>query len=271
MSELRVPGATLHYQVQGVGPVLLISQSGEGDADRTVDLAEHLVDDFTVVTYDRRGLSRSVLDEPAHGATMAEHADDVHRLLTELTDQPVQMLGCSLGAVIGLHLAVEHPDQIGTLVAHEPVAPRLLPDDQRARHEHELAEVQALYAREGLPAAFKVIADILGIDPSSPDAEPGLTPQPMTPNRTANFDHFIRHDFSAVITDTLPVTRLARTRTRIVPAVGTTTPHHVFDYQCAEALAALVGTQVVRFPGGHNGNTAHPLGYATLLRQIFRP
>ncbi|MFI7538380.1 alpha/beta fold hydrolase [Streptosporangium sp. NPDC049376] len=271
MSELRVPGATLHYQVRGTGPMLLISQSGEGDADRTVDLVEHLAGDFTVVTYDRRGLSRSALDEPARGATMAEHADDVHRLLAELTDQPVRMLGCSLGAVVGLHVAVRHPDQIGTLVAHEPVAPRLLPDDRRARHERELAEVQALYEREGLTAAFKAIADVLGIDPANPDAEPGLTPQPMTPNRIANFDYFIRHDFSAVITDTLPVARIAHTRTRIVPAVGATTPHHVFDYRCAEALAALLGTQVVRFPGGHNGNTAHPRGYATLLRRILQP
>ena len=87
--------------------------------------------------------------------------DDVHRLLAELTDQPVRMLGCNLGAVIGLHVAVRHPDQIGTLVAHEPVAPRLLPDDRRGRHERELAEVQALYEREGLTAAFKAIADVL--------------------------------------------------------------------------------------------------------------
>ncbi|MFI6804712.1 hypothetical protein ACIBO6_06825 [Streptomyces luteogriseus] len=35
---LNVSGAVLHYQVHGTGPVLLISQSGEGDADRTVDL-----------------------------------------------------------------------------------------------------------------------------------------------------------------------------------------------------------------------------------------
>lgn len=270
MSELRVPGATLHYQVRGTGPMLLISQSGEGDADRTADLVEHLAADFTLVTYDRRGLSRSVLDDPARGATMAEHADDVHRLLARLTDQPVQMLGCSLGAVIGLHVAVRHPNQIGTLVAHEPVAPGLLPDDRRVRHQHELAEVQELYAREGLAPAFKVIADILGIDPANPDAEPGLTPQPMTPARVANFDYFIRHDFSAVITDDLPVTGLPHTRTRILPATGTTTPRHVFDYQCAEALAALLGTEIVRFPGGHNGNTAHPRGYAALLRQIFQ-
>src|SRR5690349_12079780 len=85
-NTLAVPGATLYYDVRGTGPVLLISQSGEGDADRTVDLVDALAEDFTVVTYDRRGLSRSVLDDPAAVPTMVEHADDVHRLLAEVTD-----------------------------------------------------------------------------------------------------------------------------------------------------------------------------------------
>ncbi|MFC7649111.1 alpha/beta fold hydrolase [Streptosporangium lutulentum] len=64
---LDVPGALLHYEVRGTGPLLLISQSGEGDAGRSVDLVDHLVEDHTVVTYDRRGLSRSTLDDPARG------------------------------------------------------------------------------------------------------------------------------------------------------------------------------------------------------------
>ncbi|WP_374704577.1 alpha/beta fold hydrolase [Streptomyces sp. NL15-2K] len=61
---LTVPGTVLHYQVCGSGPLLLISQSREGDADRTTDLVTHLTDTFTVVTYDRRGLSRSRLHAP---------------------------------------------------------------------------------------------------------------------------------------------------------------------------------------------------------------
>ncbi|UUU37926.1 alpha/beta fold hydrolase [Streptomyces sp. NBC_00162] len=56
LRTLSVPGSTLHFRTEGRGPVLLISQSGEGDADRTVDLVPHLADTFTVVTYDRRGL-----------------------------------------------------------------------------------------------------------------------------------------------------------------------------------------------------------------------
>ncbi|MCT9078630.1 alpha/beta fold hydrolase [Streptomyces fulvoviolaceus] len=267
--RLNVPGAVLHYQVCGTGPLLLISQSGEGDADRSSDLVTQLTDSYTVVTYDRRGLSRSRLATPEEGATLAEHADDVHHLLAALTDAPAFMLGCSLGAVIGMHAAVRHPGQIRTLIAHEPIAPRLLPDGERARHEHELAALQDVYRRDGLGAVLPEIARTLGIDPTNADAEPDLTPQPMNALRTANFDYFIRHDFIAAIHDTLDIAALKNVSTRIVPAAGLATPPTVFDYQCAEALAELLGYELLKFPGGHNGNTSHPRAYAAHLRQVL--
>ncbi|WP_406218117.1 alpha/beta fold hydrolase [Streptomyces canus] len=267
---LTVTGAALHFQVCGTGPLLLISQSGEGDADRSTDLVARLADSYTVVTYDRRGLSRSRLDNPGRGATLAEHAEDVHRLLASLTDSPALMLGCSLGAVIGLHTATRHPGQIRVLIAHEPVAPRLLPGTERARHEHELAALQDLYLREGLGAALPEIARTLGIDPASRDTEPDLTPQPMNARRKANFDFFIRHDFTAVTQDTLDIAALQSTGTHIIPAAGRTTPRTVFDYRCATALAAQLDRELQELPGGHNGNTSHPRAYATRIRELLK-
>lgn len=262
MTILEVPGAVLHYQLEGSGPLLLISQSGEGDADRTVDLVGHLKDEYTVLTYDRRGLSRSRLDRPA---TMADHTDDVHRLLAHLTDEPVAMLGCSLGAVIGLHVAADHPGQLHTLIAHEPIAPWLLADPEPKRHRDELAELRDHYVANGLQATVPEIARSLGIDPSN--GEPNRTDFPMDANRIANFDYFIRHDFLAAADD--PEADLTTVSARIIPAAGTTTPRTVFDYQCAEALAALLDQELQLFPGGHNGNLSHPKAYAARLREAL--
>jgi pimeloyl-ACP methyl ester carboxylesterase len=267
---LPVPGAVLHYQVQGNGPVLLLSQSGEGDADRTVDLVPHLADAFTVVTYDRRGLSRSTLDDPARPVTMGEHADDVARLLAEITDAPALMAGFSMGGAIGLHVVARHPGALGTLIAHEPVTPNLLPPADRAHHVAELAAIQQAYATGGLPAAFPAITRHLGIDPTHEDTEDGLTPQPMTPRRRANFGYFINTEFTAVITDRLdptePVRAAARAGTRIVAATGQTTRPTVHTHRCALALARLLGAQPTVLPGGHNGNTAFPRATAQTLK-----
>jgi pimeloyl-ACP methyl ester carboxylesterase len=137
----------------------------------------------SLTTYDRRGLSRSTLDDPAQRLTVEAHADGVHRLLASLTDEPALMLGCSLGAVIGFHLALRHPGQVSTLIAHEPVAPRLLPDAERTLHEQELRETQEIYRSYGLPVVIKVVAKLLGINLADQEAEPSLTQRPFTPER----------------------------------------------------------------------------------------
>ncbi|WP_051838049.1 alpha/beta fold hydrolase [Streptomyces sp. NRRL F-2580] len=185
---LAVPGATLHFQSQGSGPVLLLSQSGEGDAERTAGLVPLLADAFTVVTYDRRGRSRSTLDSPARPVTMADHADDVARLLAEVTGGPALMAGFSTGAAIGLQAAVRHHrGLLRTLIAHEPVMPGLLPEAECAEHAGELTAIQAPYAAGGLTAALPAITAHLGID-AAPD-ETGHRPhhpphRPHVPQRT---------------------------------------------------------------------------------------
>jgi pimeloyl-ACP methyl ester carboxylesterase len=269
MTTLSVPGATLHYETRGSGPWLLISQSGEGDADRSTDLVDRLADSYTVLSYDRRGLSRSTLEHPEHGATIADHAEDVHRLLLAVTDEPALMLGCSLGAVIGLHVSVRHPEQLSTLVAHEPIAPWLLPEDAAKRHRAELDGIRDRYLDAGLQAAIPEIVHALGIDPEHAAAEPGRTGFPMDARRVANFDYFIRHDFTAAAEDEFDATSLRETRTRIIPAAGTTTPQTVYDYQCGRALAAVTGEELAIFPGGHNGNLSHPRAYAQRLREVL--
>jgi pimeloyl-ACP methyl ester carboxylesterase len=262
---LPVDGATLYFEQRGEGPLLFISQSGEGDARRTVDLVDALTDDFTVLTYDRRGLSRSALDDHERPVTMADHADDAHRLLAHVADGPAFMLGCSFGAVIGLHLAARHGEQLDTLIAHEPVAPWLLDSDVDA-HRRELTELQSLFAAGGLPAALPAITASVGIDTLGADTEPDLTPQPMDEQRRTNFAHFITTEFTAVRTDPGCRERLGGTTTRILPAVGRTTPTTVFDHQAAHRLSSLLGRPVVTFPGGHNGNTTHPRAWAAQLR-----
>ena len=117
---LRVSGATLFYRVRGNGPLLVILAGGHGDADTTDALCEKLIDRYTVVTYDRRGLSRSTIEAAAGSPTIATHSEDVHQLLEALTPDSSIVFGSSSGALIGLDLVTRHPKQVHILVAHEP-------------------------------------------------------------------------------------------------------------------------------------------------------
>jgi hypothetical protein len=133
MSEIReglveVVGASIHYQVSGHGPALLLLSPGDGDADVFRGLVP-LLDGFTVVTCDRRGQGRSPILEPAEPVTIATHADDMARVLVAVTTHAARVFGAGLGAVIGLELVTRHPHRVSTLVAFEPSLPTLLDVD----------------------------------------------------------------------------------------------------------------------------------------------
>jgi pimeloyl-ACP methyl ester carboxylesterase len=133
MSEIRegrveVIGASIHYQVSGHGPTLLLLSSGDGDADVFSGIAP-LLDGFTVVTCDRRGQSRSPIDDAGEPVTISTHADDMARVLVAVTTHAARVFGAGLGAVIGLELVARHPHRVSTLVAFEPSLPTLLDVD----------------------------------------------------------------------------------------------------------------------------------------------
>src|SRR5690625_233663 len=264
---LPLADAELYCEVRGAGPTLVIAQSGEGDANRTEALVQRLEPDFTVVTYDRRGPSRSV--NHASRVSIATHADDVARLLEHVTDGPAAMLGCSIGATIGLHLAAVAPSRLTTLIAHEPISPWLLPAPARAQQQEELDEIVAIYRDHGWRAALPPMMRALGIDPTRQEREPGVDLPPLTAARAANLDHLLSRDIPAAREDDLDVDALRRSPVEIVPAVGTSTPVEVFDYQCAVQLATALSVPVRQLPGGHNGSITHPHGYGEELRRLL--
>src|SRR5580692_6321127 len=117
--QLETPEVNLYYTIRGSGPILLILQGGAGNADGSEALANELAGDFTVVTYDRRGLSRSTPIR-AERYEIATHADDAARLIAALSQGPAFVFGTSLGALIGVELTARRPDLIRLLIAHEP-------------------------------------------------------------------------------------------------------------------------------------------------------
>jgi pimeloyl-ACP methyl ester carboxylesterase len=147
MSEIReglveVIGASIHYQVSGHGPTLLLLSPGDGDADVFSGLVP-LLDGFTVVTCDRRGQGRSPIADPAEPVTISTHADDMARVLVAVTTHAARVFGAGLGAAIGLELVTRHPHRVSTLVAFEPSLPTLL-------------------AVDGAPAVDEFDADLVG-------------------------------------------------------------------------------------------------------------
>ena len=267
---LDVPGASLYYEVRGSGPVLLMMPGGPADATTFRRIENDLASQYTVVTYDPRGLSHSKLTEPLDDSRMVEiFADDVHRLLAELTDTKACVFASSGGATISLELAARHPEQLDTVIVHEPPTPDLLPNSAQVRAAME--DVCDTCAGEGLwPAMhkFMTLVGIQGGPPPAPEGEP--TPEMlesaalMQQNMEFFFGRYIRNigryepDLAA----------LKSSPCRIVAAVGEESKGQL-AHEGGLGLANRLGTRATVFPGDHGGFDGRPTEFAAKLREVL--
>ncbi|MET8156576.1 alpha/beta hydrolase [Sphaerisporangium sp. NPDC005289] len=256
----------MRYRLRGTGPLLLLIAGGDGDADASQALADGLTDRYTVLTYDRRGLSGSTLDDPARPPTITTHADDAHHLLAALTVGPALVYGSSIGALIALELVARHPEQVSVLVAHEPPATQVLPDAERAEADQAQREVERTFEREGALAALQKFLVVAGIDPA--DREEDAPLRPPGRERVANLTFFLTHDAPAVRRHRLALDALRSAGTRVVLAVGESSGP-IMPYRCTRLLAEALGLPCEKFPGGHNGGVFHPKAFAARLREVL--
>ena len=273
---LDLPGARLTYDVreapsESIAPVLLMIGSPMG-ASGFATLAGHF-SDRTVVTYDPRGVGRSPRADGVTGATPDEHAEDLHRLISELDAAPVDIFASSGGAVNALALVARHPEAVGTLIAHEPPLATVLPDREQALAVTE--DIHETYERNGFgPAMAKFIAFTSVRGPTPPDfpnraqnpADVGLPTEddgsrndPLLGPHMVLASHF-EPDFDA----------LRATSARIVVAGGVES-EGTFPYRAALGVAQRLGSEAMIFPSHHGGfgQQGDPDAFAAALRRVL--
>lgn len=86
-----------------------------------------------MITYDPRGIGRSTRKDGHVVQTPEAQAADVHAVIEALGVGPVEMFASSGGAVTALALVAAHPDDVSTLVAHEPPLITRSPTQRRPR------------------------------------------------------------------------------------------------------------------------------------------
>jgi pimeloyl-ACP methyl ester carboxylesterase len=241
-------------------------------------LAGHFTD-RTVVTYDPRGVDRSTKIDPSTESTPDQHADDLHRIIADLGAGPVDLFASSGGAVNALALVARHPEDVRTLVAHEPPAAQAVPDREAA-----LAACRAVsdtYHRSGFGAGMAHFIAVVGHkgpftaeDAAQPGPDPAMFGMPsqddgsrtdaLLGQNMVTCTHY-EHDFDA----------LRRASTRIVIGVGAESDGEM-AHRAGEAIAERLGTKPVLFPSGHGGflggeygQAGDPDGFAARLREAL--
>jgi pimeloyl-ACP methyl ester carboxylesterase len=278
---LDAPGAVIAYDIRQndstTEPALVMIGSPMGAAGFGT-LAGHFTD-RTVVTYDPRGVERSRKADDTSESTPDQHADDLHRVISALGSGPVDLFASSGGAVNALALVARHPEQVRTLVAHEPPTAQVLSDREPAFAATE--DIQRTYQRSGFgPAMAKFIALVSykGLIPADyvdqPAPDPAMFGLPTTDDGSRN-DPLVGQNIITCTHYAPDFGALRAASTRIVLAAGVESEGEM-AHRGAEAVAARLGTTPVTFPsnhggflGGEYGQSGDPDAFAARLREVL--
>ncbi|GAA2354703.1 hydrolase [Catellatospora methionotrophica] len=260
--ELAVPGARLHYEVRGSGPLLVLI-GAPMDARAFTPLAELLAADHTVLTTDPRGIFRSQVDDRDSDATPEQRGDDLARLITHLGAGPAVVLGSSGGAVSALALAQTRPDLVSTVIAHEPPLDELVED--RAELRAQTDDMIATYLAGDHRGAFAQFLRIANIELPPPVFEAIVGGE--RDEQTVADEHFQYAHMLLPTVSFVPDTDALR-GTRVVVGIGEDSTGQLCD-RTSRALAARLGIDPTMFPGDHVGFAGDPAKFAVRLREVL--
>jgi pimeloyl-ACP methyl ester carboxylesterase len=279
---LDAPGATITYDVRpggATGDAPLFLMASPMGAAGFVTLAGHFPD-RTVITYDPRGSERSTKADPSSESTPQQHADDLHRVIEAVGLGPVDLFASSGGAVNALALVAAHPEDVRTLIAHEPPLASQLPDREAA--EAAVRAISTSYETRGFGAGmahFIAVASHQGEFTSEFAAQPG--PDPAMFGMPADDDgsrtDVLLHQNIFTGTHYEPdYDALRAASTRIVVAVGEDSGTEL-TRRAGDAVAQRLGLTSTLLPGGHagflGGEYGQPAGkpdeFAARLREVL--
>ena len=261
---LGVPGARLHYETYGSGPMMLMVPGAAGSAYSFQLVKQHLAAHYTVVAYDRRGFSRSNLDGPQdYGHRLETDADDVRRLIEHLSDKPATLFGSSSGGIVVLEVLARHPSVVRTVVPHEPAAVRQLPDGQKWLDF--FFEVYDLYRKSGMEPALRKFRERAFAESDRQVMANLLIALNMDPSNwkylLANATYWFEHELRQYPAVELDLDALKTHADRLVLMAGRESRGYP-TYEVNVELAKKLGRDLIELPGGHIGYLTQPTEFA---------
>lgn len=265
MATLNVDSAKINYNILGSGQVLILVPGGNGNAGVFSELARHLSTHYKVVTFDRRGFSRSTLDSKYTTVNcLQDDADDIRRLIEHLSDEPAIVFGSSSGGVVALEVMTHHPSVVQTLVVHEPAAVKQLPDGQA--WVDFFAQMYDLYRQSGLDKPHKefVRRTFAVIDQEAIEKVLDFNDPEIATNASYWFEKELRQYTSV----DLDINKLKENSARIVLLGGRESQGYP-TYRVNLELSKKLDRNLTEMPGGHIGYAMYPEAFARDLLKVL--
>lgn len=257
-------GVKLFCRIAGKGHPLLLIHGAMVDADFFDEVQEFLSKEYRVITYDRRGYSRST---PGDDYRIERQAQDAAAILKKLTNKKAIVVGCSAGAMIALKLQELYPELVSRLFLHEP--PIITLDG--VYNETIETWLNGIYDKLSRGKIRQAVVDFVLLN----TGDANVNSKPLTPvqvqQQLDNGKIFIEKEFPEVFDrDKQPFDYAAlKNKNRITVLVGDSSGD-TYAANAGNALAELLGTPICYVPGAHNGARDLPLEFSSTLIGLLR-
>lgn len=263
-------GVRLHYDITGTGDTVVLTHGSWGDGAGWQPTVDILSRTHRVVTWDRRGHSRS--DEGDGPGSILQDVDDLTALIESVADGPVHAVGNSYGAVITYALTASRPDYVRTAAVHEPPVLGLLqestdPDIQAVANpffEH-LNTVQSLLEQGKYREAPQHFIDHIAFEPGTWDSMPEESKQVLAGNAPTFLDELQGHPYGDVDLDALTDAGVP-----LLLTVGTASPRFLtLIVELLDDLVPPIHVETIE-GAGHVPHGTHPDALCEVLLDFWK-
>ena len=258
---LKTEEVNLYYEVRGTGKPLLLIHGVVVDGALYQDAAEILSRYYQVITYDRRGNSRSV---PVYTNVYDIDAQvrDAKALLTHLGLEKVFLVGASAGAIVAQEVLKACPEKVEHLLMYEPPLVPLLEEQEEERQW--AANIEDCVARGKFNKAMLSFMLSLG----ETDERRVLKPKEVEEREMRNFEHFLQNEFHVFIYYMPDIEYYRTEAARITVAVGERSGESKY-VRAARKFQELIRAELLHFPGCHNLPCDLPGDFANCLMGVM--
>jgi pimeloyl-ACP methyl ester carboxylesterase len=261
--------ASLYHEVHGTGPTVVLISGATGGAEQWTLVVPPLARGCTVVTYDRRGFSRSPRPPGWTATSVEEQADDAAALLRTVDLAPAVVVGHSAGASILCSLIARHGEVVRHALCYEPPLVAVV-----GNGEHIVAELRARVEQARAEGGYRgameriiwrgffgdEVADRLFASFSPAELDRVL----------ANGDVFFPLEMPVFMSFAPDRDRLRKSGVPLTVALSQVNRDTWFG-EAARWLAKGTGANRTGLPGGHAGFVSHPEAFVELVTRIAQP
>jgi pimeloyl-ACP methyl ester carboxylesterase len=263
----KINGVNLYWELTGSSdcqPLVLVHGSW-GDHHNWDRVVPALSQTFNVLTYDRRGHSKS--ERPNRRDTIEEDVSDLLALIDYLNLAPAHIAGNSGGAAVVLRTAAREPSVFKTLIVHEPPLFGLLKEvPQAASMLHDVnvrieAVVSLIEKRENEQSA-RLFVETIAFGEGAWQELPPQVKETFTYNAPTFYDEV--HDPDSLELD---VSRLADFKKPALLTMGTQSAPF-FSLVVEKLMNAIPQANRMTFDAGHVPHMTNPEKYVAAVKSF---